>query len=217
MRASCNAILGRALLAAALLWVATPGLAQDEGVEQPAPEAVSEPTTDEFSDGFEDDAFEDEFGSNDDEDFGADGKGRTFRIGFWVFDLFAVDVEPKGTTFRMLDFRIFKLLEIGSGEKYHSFSLVELPYLLNLATTRSDGLTYEHRLLDVQAVDLAIARHRKASPKDAETHVLKIPIVGSAYGRDVQVTQPDDESPEEIREREMVLYVFRHEVDRPEL
>ena len=214
MRSSTT--LGLGLAAAALILGAPMASRAQQGATAASTRFES---TAEFSDGDEEDAFAEEFGDPQSlEDEGSsEGKRRTIRLGFWVFDLFAVDLGPDRTRFRMLDFRIIKLLEIGSGSNYHSFSLLELPHLLTLAKTQRDGATYEHRLLDLEAVELAVARHRRSTPKDAETHLLKVPVLGSALGRDIRVTQADEDSPEEVRERQMVLYVLRHEVDRPGL
>ena len=110
---------------------------------------------------------------------------QTFRLGIWEFDLLALDLEPRGTTFRMLDFKILKLLEIGAGADYHSFSLVEMPDLLNLITTRHEGSTSEHRLVDLQMLALSALRLDEESARESETHVLKVPVVGSLYGHEV--------------------------------
>jgi hypothetical protein len=110
---------------------------------------------------------------------------RTFRIGIWEFDLLALDLEPRGTTFRMLDFRIFKALEVGGGSDYHSFSVVSIPHILDVLTTRHEGPTYEHRLADLQALALAFLRLTKESERKYDTHLLKIPVAGSLYGREV--------------------------------
>jgi hypothetical protein len=124
---------------------------------------------------------------------------RTFRLGFWEIDLLAVDREPRGTTFRMLDFRILKLLEIGSGADYHSFSLAEIPDLLNVITTRHEGATSEHRFVDLQALALAALRLVRLSEQESETHLLKIPLVGSLYGHET----------DGIVEKQTILYLYR--------
>jgi hypothetical protein len=79
----------------------------------------------------------------------------------------------------MLDFKILKVLEIGRGAKYHSFSFIEIPELLNLVTTRREGPDAEHRFADVQALSLAVMRmvEENASPPESELHLLKIPVV----------------------------------------
>jgi hypothetical protein len=125
-------------------------------------------------------------------------ESHTFRIGFWELDFLALDLEPRGATFRIFDIKILKLLEIGWGADYHSFSVVEFPYLLNVLTTRHEGPTYEHRLADVQALALAVLRVGKASPRESEAHLLKVPVVGSLYGHEA-------DGPEETYK---VLYVF---------
>lgn len=180
---------------------------------------VNAESAQDFSDGYDEDAFSEEFGGAVDAqgEGSSRSEGRTIRLGFWVFDFLALDLEPDRTSFRMLDFKIIKLLEVGSGPNHHTFSLLEIPHLFSFAKTQSEGPTYEHRLLDLEAIELAVIRHRKSSPSDSETHFLKVPVLGSAYGQEVRVTQVDEESPEEISERQMVLYVLRHEVERPEL
>jgi hypothetical protein len=134
----------------------------------------------------------------------ANSEPRTHRLGFWEIDLLAVDTAANRTTFRLLDFRIFKLLEIGSGEQYHSFSLVEMPVLLNILTTRRDGVTYEGRFIDVQAIALALARATRESTRKSETHFLKLPVIGSLYGREV------DGGEEQLT----FLYLIRREANR---
>jgi hypothetical protein len=129
---------------------------------------------------------------------------RTYRLGIWEFDLLALDLEPRGTTFRMLDFKILKLLEIGGGEDYHSVSLVEMPVLLNVFTTRHEGPVSEHRLVDLQALALAVGRFVKKSARETETHLLKIPVIGSLYGRDTDGGN----------DKHTVLYLIRWETER---
>jgi hypothetical protein len=127
-----------------------------------------------------------------------------FRLGLWELDLLALDLEPRGTTFRMLDFKILKGLEIGGGDDYHSFSLIEMPNLLNVVTTRREGPTYEHRVADLQALALALLRLGKKSANESETHLLKVPVAGSLYGHDV-------DGPAEKRR---LLYLFGWESER---
>jgi hypothetical protein len=131
---------------------------------------------------------------------------RTFRIGVWELDLLALDLEPSGTTFRMLDFKILKVLEIGRGADYHSFSLVEIPDLLHVISTRREGSTSEHRFVDLKALELAALRvvRTHSSAEESETHLLKIPLLGSLYGHEI-----DGES-----ERHKVLYLGRWETER---
>lgn len=131
-------------------------------------------------------------------------RSRTLRLGFWEIDLFALDLEPRGTTFRMLDFRIFKLLEVGFGENYHSVSLVEMPNLLNAITTRHEGIAHEHRFADVQALAVAVTRVLREDRDDAETHVMRLPVVGDFYGHEL-------EGGEESR---TILYLFRQDLER---
>jgi len=131
-------------------------------------------------------------------------RSRTFRLGFWEIDLLALDLEPRGTTFRVLDIRIFKLFEMGFGEDYHSVSFVEAPHLFNAITTRRDGITREHRVADVQVFALAALRVLRESARKSETHVLKAPIVGSLYA-----TETDGPSQERT-----LLYLVRYEADQ---
>jgi hypothetical protein len=134
----------------------------------------------------------------------AEEEYRTFRIGFWELDLLALDVEPRGTTFRLLDFRILRLLEIGSGPEYHSFSMLEVPPLLNVFTTRRDGIERELRIVDIQAVATAVTRHLREAEDVYETHFFKLPVIGSLFSR-----QRDDGT-----EHQTYLYLFRREVER---
>jgi hypothetical protein len=98
----------------------------------------------------------------------------------------------------MLDFKILKLFEFGLGDEYHSFSLVEMPDLLNVVTSRHEGPTYEHRLADLQALALAVLRLDRESARESELHLLKVPVVGSFYGHET-------DGPEE---KHRLLYVF---------
>lgn len=129
---------------------------------------------------------------------------RVFRFGIWELDLLALDLEPRGTTFRMLDFKILKALEIGWGDDYHCFSLLEIPDLLNVMTTRHEGPGSEHRLVDVQALALAVVRLVKQSERETETHLLKAPLLGSIYGSET-------DGPER---KNTALYLVRWESER---
>lgn len=112
-------------------------------------------------------------------------RSRTYRIGVWKLDLMALDRLPDRTVFRLLDLRIFKLLEAGGGsDDFHSFALLEAPGVLELFTTRRDGAERELRLLDVQV--LALLRDTHQSSRELETHVVKLPVLGSLYGHEVQ-------------------------------
>ena len=93
----------------------------------------------------------------------ADPSSKDFRIGFWELDLFAVDHEARGTTYRFFDFKIFKLLEVGQGPTYQAFSFFEVPDLLNVFTSRRDGADSETRVMDIQALSLALARQTSES------------------------------------------------------
>jgi hypothetical protein len=128
---------------------------------------------------------------------------RTYRLGFWEFDLFALDVEPRGTTFRMLDLAIFKLLEVGSGPDYHSFALVEIPPLFSVFSTRHEEDTGELKLADVSAFGVAVVRHTRDSETEYQTHVLKLPVLGSFFGLER----------EDTLEKQHFLYLFRREVE----
>jgi hypothetical protein len=133
-----------------------------------------------------------------------ESKYRKLRLGFWEIDLIALDREPRGTTLRLLDLKILRLLEVGFGEDYYSVSLVESPELLNVFTSRREGPSYEHRLLDLQALALAVGRATSESDDESSMNLLKMPILGSAYGHE---TEP-------VEERWNVLYVFRHHLER---
>jgi hypothetical protein len=150
------------LLVAAALWVA-PGCASGNG---PSPASETDATTPEAT------------------PQNQPTEPRTHRLGVWELDLFALDLEPRGTTVRMLDFKILKILEIGAGDDYHSVSLVEMPDLLNIITTRHEGPTSEHRLVDVQMLALAVLRLVRTSAREMETHLIKIPLLGSLYGHE---------------------------------
>jgi hypothetical protein len=104
----------------------------------------------------------------------------------------------------MLDFKILKLLEAGGGTDYHSFSLIEMPDLLNVITTRHEGPISEHRLVDLQALALAVFRMVKTSAREAETHLLKIPLIGSLYGHET----------DDAKEMHKIFYLFRWETER---
>jgi hypothetical protein len=128
---------------------------------------------------------------------------RTFRLGFWEFDLMALDLEPRGTTFRLLDLRIFRLLEVGSGPDYHSFALGEIPPLVTLFSTRHEEETGEFKIVDVEALALALVRHTRDSESEFQTHFLKLPVLGSTFAREQ----------EDGLEKQHILYVFRREVE----
>jgi hypothetical protein len=128
---------------------------------------------------------------------------RTYRLGFWELDLVALDVEPRGTTFRLLDLRIFRALEIGHGPDYHSFALAEIPPLVTVFSTRHEEDTGEFKLADVQALALAVVRHTRDDESEFETHFLKVPVLGSFFGRER----------EDVVEEQHILYVFRREVE----
>lgn len=131
-------------------------------------------------------------------------RSRTFRLGFWELDLLALDLEPRGTTVRLVDLRIVKVLEVGAGKDYHSFSVAELPGLFNALTTRHEGRTHEHRLVDVQALAAAAGRSVRESESKAEHHFLKVPVLGSFYGHEMDGGADD----------KTFLYLFRYETER---
>jgi hypothetical protein len=117
----------------------------------------------------------------------------SFRIGFWEIDLFAVDHEPRGSTFRFLDFKIFRLLEIGQGSDYQAFSLFEMPELLTLFASRREGATRELRVFDLQAIALALVRQVETDAGESQSHILKLPIIGSVVSSETDEEQPEVE------------------------
>lgn len=133
--------------------------------------------------------------------------GNDFRIGFWEIDFLALDHEPRGTTFRFLDFKIFRFLEVGQGPDYQAFSLFEMPQLLNLFTTRREGDTRELRVLDVQAISLAMARQTQESQNASSSELLKLPVLGSVFAVETAEEQP-------TIERQTYLFLLRRDVPR---
>lgn len=134
----------------------------------------------------------------------AEPRNDNFRIGFWEIDLFAIDREPRGETYRFLDFEIFRLFELGQGPAYQSFSFFEMPDLLNLFTFRREDDTSEVRAFDVQMIDLALFRHIREAEDEKQLHVLRLPVIGSLYGT---VTEPEVD-------QEIYGYVYRRDVER---
>ncbi len=128
----------------------------------------------------------------------------SFRIGFWEIDLLAIDHEARGRTVRFMDFEIFRLFEIGSGPSYHSFSLLEMPDLLNLFTFRAEDSTAEARLVDLQMIDLALLRRLAEAEDEQQLSVLRLPVIGPLYGLE---RKPDLET-------QIHLFVFRREQER---
>ncbi|CAG1007398.1 hypothetical protein MYXO_03582 [Myxococcaceae bacterium] len=118
---------------------------------------------------------------------------RSFRIGFWAFDLFAVDREPRGTTFRLLDFKIFKLFEFGQGEDYQAVSVLEMPDLFSPFTARREANTSETHVLDFEALSFAVFRGGRESESPEQTHVLKLPVLGSVYSMENDLEQPEQQ------------------------
>lgn len=137
----------------------------------------------------------------------ADPISKSFRIGFWEIDLFAVDHEPRGDTFRLLDFRIFRLLEIGQGPDYQAFSLFEMPGLLNLFTSRRDGAASELRLLDLQAISLAMVRQVQEGEGSYSRSFVKLPVLGSVVSFEANEDAPNVE-------RQTTAFLFRRDVPR---
>jgi len=127
-----------------------------------------------------------------------------FRIGFWVLDLFAIDREPRGETYRFLDLSVFRLFELGQGPDYRSFSLLEMPDLFNLVTSRREDPTAETRILDLQIIDFALFRQLVEAEDETQTHVLRLPVIGSAYGT---VTEPE-------LEKQTYGFLYRSEQER---
>lgn len=137
----------------------------------------------------------------------ADPSSKDFRIGFWELDLFAVDHEARGTTYRFFDFKIFKLLEVGQGPTYQAFSLFEVPDLLNVFTSRRDGAESETRVMDIQALSLALARQTSESEGSSGTHFLKLPAIGSVAAFETHEEQP-------TVEEQTYLFLLRRNVPR---
>lgn len=140
------------------------------------------------------------------EDPEATGPGG-FRIGFWEFDLLAVDREERGTTFRFMDFKIFKLFEVGQGESYRTFSFLEMPEIFSVFTSRQEEDASEVHVLDVEALSLALVRQSQESATESETHVVKLPVLGSVASSESVEDQPD-------LERQTVLFLIRRDVPR---
>lgn len=133
--------------------------------------------------------------------------GNDFRIGFWEIDFIAVDRAPRGTTFRLLDFKIFRLLEVGQGPDYQAFSFFEMPELLSLFTSRQEGATSELRVMDVQAVSLALVRQTQESENISSSEYMKLPVLGPLFA--VQTTEEQPTS-----ERQTYLFLLRQDVPR---
>ncbi len=136
-----------------------------------------------------------------------DSSAKDFRIGFWEIDLLAVDHEPRGTTVRLFDFRIFRLLEIGQGPDYQSFSLFEMPGLLNLFTSQRDGASRELRIVDFQALSLAMVRQTQESENAYATSFLRLPVLGA-----VAAFEADEEMPNV--EEQTYLFLLRRNAPR---
>jgi len=126
-------------------------------------------------------------------------RSETFRLGFWEIDLFSFERAPGRRQFRLMDFEIFRLLEVGGGDGYHSFAFLEAPEVFQGVVTRSDAATHEHRILDLQG--LALFRSTKEGEAQTRTRVLKLPLVGDLYGHVVDGST----------ERRSLLYLLRHE------
>ncbi len=129
----------------------------------------------------------------------------SFRLGFWEFDFLAVDYEPRGTTFRLLDFKIFKLLEIGQGPDYQAFRILEVPDLFTPLAVRREGESKETRIVDVQALSLAMFRQDQESAKEPDLHILMLPVVGSVFSLETDYEKPDVQ-------QQTVLFVIRQDV-----
>lgn len=130
-----------------------------------------------------------------------------FRIGFWEIDFLAVDKEERGTTFRFLDFRIFRLFEAGQGPDYQAFSFFEMPELLHLFTSRREGTSRELRILDFEAIGLAMARQVEEDPNNSTSEFLKLPLLGPLVGVERSPDQP-------TTERQTYLFLVRRDVPR---
>jgi hypothetical protein len=130
-----------------------------------------------------------------------------FRIGFWEIDFFAIDHDPRGDTYRFLDFKIFRFFELGSGPDYQSIGFFEMPQLLSFFTLRRDGIDRELRVFDVQAIALALVRDLRDSEIGENTAILKLPILGSAYS-----IETDEDDP--TLARQTIMYLYRRDVRR---
>jgi len=126
-------------------------------------------------------------------------RSELFRVGFWEIDFFSFARSPGRRQLRLLDFEILRLLEVGGGDGYHSFSFLEAPEVFQAFVTRSDGATHEHRVLDLQG--LALFRSTKEGEAQTSTRLLKLPLVGDLYGRVVEGSL----------EKRSFLYLLRHE------
>jgi hypothetical protein len=133
-------------------------------------------------------------------------KPRSHRIGFWEIDLVAIDYEPRGTTFRLFDFKIFRLLEVGQGADYQAFSFAEMPGLLSPFTMRHEDASDELRVFDVQAVELALVRQTSESATESEAHYFKVPVLGSLFSVEGDETQPE-------LEHQSYFFVLRRDVE----
>lgn len=136
----------------------------------------------------------------------AEGPARNdgFRIGFWEIDLLAVDREPRGSTFRLLDFRIFRLLEAGQGPDYQSFRFFEMPDLLHLFSTSQEGESRELRVLDFEAIGLAATRQMAEDEDHASREYGKLPVLGSLFSVEWSEEQP-------TTERQTYLFLVRRD------
>jgi hypothetical protein len=130
-----------------------------------------------------------------------------FRLGFWEIDFLAVDEEAKGSTFRLLDFRIFKLLEVGRGPAYQSFRLLEIPELFHLFATGQEGESQELRVLDVEALGFALARQVDEGADSSSQEFFKLPVLGPMVGVERSPDQP-------ATERQTYLFLVRRDVPR---
>ncbi len=148
--------------------------------------------------------------AQEDDAAAASGSGAVhegFRIGFWEIDLLAVDREERGTTFRFLDFKIFKLFEAGQGPDYQSFAFFEMPELLHLFTARSEGTRQELRVLDLEALGFAVARKVEEDPSESTTEFMKLPVLGPVVGTERSPDRP-------TTERQTYLFLVRRDMPR---
>ncbi len=129
---------------------------------------------------------------------------RTYRLGFWVIDLAALDVAPGRKTFRFVDFRIFSLLKAGSGDDYSEFSFVKAPHLFTLLGFEREGEKSYSGVIDLEAIALALVRQKTESPNEYDTHFMRVPIISSMYEKRVDGTS----------EKTRYLYLFRDERER---
>ncbi len=109
-------------------------------------------------------------------------RARTFKLGFWIFDLLAFDLDGRGGTLRFFDIRdVFKLMAVGGGSNYHMVDLAEAHNLFNIFETSHLNQAHVFRLADLEALRIAGVRVDRESERKSEAHFLKVPILGSFF------------------------------------